>query len=61
MNNIFMQVEHYMHEALQQELPEVTTTDLEKDGAVFWEKYIERRQEKNFFKTFQEVTYVTEN
>ncbi len=35
MNNIFTQVEHYMHEALQQELPEVTTTDLEKDGAVF--------------------------
>ena len=30
MNNIFTQVEHYMREALQQELPEVTTTDLEK-------------------------------
>ncbi len=36
MNNIFTQVEHYMREALQQELPEVTTTDLEKDGAVFY-------------------------
>lgn len=36
MNNIFTQVEHYMREALQQELPEVTTSDLEKDGAVFY-------------------------
>ena len=33
MNHIFTQIEHYMHEALQQELPEVKTTDLEKDGA----------------------------
>ena len=36
MNHIFTQIEHYMHEALQQELPEVKTTDLEKDGAVFY-------------------------
>ena len=47
MNNIFTQVEHYMHEALQQELPEVTTTDLEKDGAVF---YMNAR--KIFFQNF---------
>ena len=33
MNHIFTQIEHYMREALQQELPEVKTTDLEKDGA----------------------------
>ena len=36
MNHIFTQIDHYMHEALQQELPEVKTTDLEKDGAVFY-------------------------
>ncbi|SFB66751.1 immunity protein Imm33 domain-containing protein [Ruminococcus albus] len=36
MNNILVQVDKYMHEALKSKLPEVSSADLEKDGAVFY-------------------------
>ena len=36
MNKIFTQIDHYMHEALKQSLPDLKPGDLEKDGAVFY-------------------------
>ena len=36
MNKIFTQIDHYMHDALKQSMPDIKTEDLEKDGAVFY-------------------------
>jgi len=36
MNRIFDQIDYYMHEALKQGIPDVSATDFEKDGAVFY-------------------------
>lgn len=36
MNKILEQVDHYIHEALKNKLPEVSTANLEDDGAVFY-------------------------
>ena len=36
MNKIFTQIDHYMHDALKQSMPDIKTEDLEKDGAVYY-------------------------
>ena len=36
MNNILAQVDKFMHKALAEKLPEITSNDLEDDGAVFY-------------------------
>ena len=36
MNKIFAQVQEYMHKALDEKLPSLKKSDLEKDGAVFY-------------------------
>lgn len=36
MNRVFEQVDLYMHEALEKELPDIKSSDLEKGGAVFY-------------------------
>lgn len=36
MNQILVQVDKYMHEALKNRLPDVSTGNLEDDGTVFY-------------------------
>ena len=36
MNKILAQVDKFMHKALAEKLPEITSNDLEDDGAVFY-------------------------